>query len=72
MNKNLHIAKHNKNDEFYTQLLDIENELRHYEDQFKDKVVFCNCDDPNRSNFIKYFSTNFDRLGLKKLLLITN
>ncbi len=61
-------AKKNKNDEFYTQLKDIERELVHYEVHFKDKVVFCNCDDPTISNFYKYFAINFDRLGLKKLI----
>ena len=67
-NKNLHNASKAKKDEFYTQLEDISNELRHYKDQFKDKVVFCNCDDPNESNFVKYFSQNFEHLGLKKLI----
>lgn len=67
-NKNLHKAKTGKNDEFYTQLSDIEKELRHYKDHFKDKVVFCNCDDPRFSNFFHYFSYNFEKLGLKKLI----
>ena len=67
-NKNLHKAKSNKKDEFYTQLPDIENELRHYKDHFKDKVVYCNCDDPRVSNFFHYFSYNFEHLGLKKLI----
>lgn len=67
-NKNLHKAKTGKNDEFYTQLSDIEKELRHYKDHFKDKVVFCNCDDPRFSNFFHYFSYNFENLGLKKLI----
>ena len=67
-NQNLHQAKSGKNDEFYTQMKDIEKELRHYEPHFKDKVVYCNCDDPQVSNFFKYFSSNFERLGLKKLL----
>ena len=61
-------AKFNKNDEFYTQLCDIENELKHYKAHFKDKVVFCNCDDPRVSNFFKYFASNFRELGLKKLI----
>jgi hypothetical protein len=61
-------ANRDKNDEFYTQLVDIEAELRHYKDQFKDKVVFCNCDDPYESNFFKYFAMNFNHLGLKKLI----
>lgn len=67
-NKNLHKASKSKNDEFYTQLSDIEKELRHYKDHFKDKVVFCNCDDPRVSNFFHYFSYNFENLGLKKLI----
>ena len=67
-NKNLHQAKNNNKDEFYTQLSDIENELRHYKHHFKDKVVYCNCDDPRVSNFFHYFSYNFEHLGLKKLI----
>lgn len=67
-NTNLHQAKNNKKDEFYTQLADIENELRHYKPHFKDKVVYCNCDDPRISNFFHYFSYNFEHLGLKKLI----
>jgi hypothetical protein len=69
-NRNLHSAKRAKNDEFYTQLVDIENELRHYSKHFKGKVVLCNCDDPRVSNFFHYFSHNFGRLGLKKLITI--
>lgn len=61
-------AKQAQNDEFYTQLADIENELRHYKDQFRGKVIFCNCDDPYESNFFKYFAMNFNFLGLKKLM----
>jgi hypothetical protein len=67
-NKNLNKANKAKKDEFYTQLSDIEKELRHYKEHFKDKVVFCNCDDPRVSNFFHYFSFNFERLGLKKLI----
>lgn len=67
-NKILSTAKANKKDEFYTQLSDIENELRHYKHHFKDKIVFCNCDDPRVSNFFKYFALNFEHLGLKKLI----
>jgi Adenine-specific methyltransferase EcoRI len=67
-NSNLQQAKNNKKDEFYTQLSDIENELRHYKQHFKDKVVYCNCDDPRISNFFHYFSYNFEHLGLKKLI----
>ena len=65
---NLHIAKAKKEDEFYTQLSTIENELRHYKEHFYGKVVFCNCDDPRVSNFFKYFSINFEHLGLKRLI----
>ena len=67
-NNNLHKAKDSKKDEFYTQLSDIENELKHYKDHFKDKIVYCNCDDPRVSNFFQYFSFNFEALGLKKLI----
>jgi hypothetical protein len=68
LNNNLHKAKAGKNDEFYTQLDDIAKELRYYKDHFKDKVVFCNCDDPRISNFFHYFSHYFKELGLKKLI----
>ena len=68
MQDNLHKAKQNKKDEFYTQLSDIERELGHYKEHFKDKVVLCNCDDPRVSNFFHYFSYNFEYLGLKKLI----
>lgn len=61
-------AKAGKKDEFYTQLSDIEKELVHYREYFRDKVVFCNCDDPYESNFFKYFALNFNALGLKKLI----
>jgi|SRR3989344_4213435 len=61
-------AKSEKHDEFYTILSDIERELRHYKQHFKNKVVFCNCDDPRVSNFFHYFSYNFEQLGLKKLI----
>ena len=67
-NTNLKIAKKNKNDEFYTQYTDIEKEMRYYKDFFKGKVVYCNCDDARESNFFKYFSLNFEFLGLKKLI----
>lgn len=67
-NKKLRQAKKNKKDEFYTQLSDIERELKHYKKHFKDKVVYCNCDDPRVSNFFHYFSYNFEKLGLKKLI----
>ena len=64
----LHVARKSKNDEFYTQLSDIESELKNYGSQFHGKVVYCNCDDPQVSNFFKYFFQNFKRLGLKKLI----
>lgn len=66
--KNLTKAKKDKNDEFYTQLSDIENELRHYKNHFKGKVIYCNCDDPRVSNFFHYFSYRFEQLGIKKLI----
>lgn len=68
LNQNLNNAKSSKKDEFYTQLSDIEKEVRHYKPYFKDKVVLCNCDDPRISNFFHYFSFNFEQLGLKKLI----
>lgn len=67
-NKSLHAAKKAKNDEFYTQMTDIEKELRHYKNHFKDKTVFMNCDDPKESNFWKYFHLNFEFFGLKKII----
>ena len=67
-NKNLNKADKNKQDEFYTQLSDIENELKHYKKHFRSKTVLCNCDDPSISNFFKYFSLNFEKLKLKKLI----
>lgn len=67
-NSSLAAAKASKQDEFYTQLSDIEKELRHYKKHFKDKVVYLNCDDPRVSNFFHYFSHNFEKLGLKKLI----
>lgn len=66
--KKMDNAKRNKADEFYTQLVDIENELKHYKEEFRGKTVFCNCDDPYESNFFKYFAMNFKHLGLKKLI----
>lgn len=68
LNTTLTDAKKNKKDEFYTQLSDIERELKHYKGHFKNKVVYCNCDDPKVSNFFHYFSYNFEKLGLKKLI----
>lgn len=67
-NLNLKISKEKKNDEFYTKYEDIENELNHYKNYFKNKIVYCNCDDPSFSNFWKYFHINFSSLGLKKLI----
>ena len=67
-NINLHAAMRNRKDEFYTQLVDIENELKHYREHFRGKTVLCNCDDPRVSNFFHYFSYNFEQLGLKKLI----
>lgn len=67
-NSNLHQAKRAKNDEFYTQLTDIEKEMIHYRPHFKGKVIFCNCDDARESNFFKYFANNFELLGIKKLI----
>lgn len=67
-NRRLATAKAGRKDEFYTQLSDIEKELRYYRKHFKGKVVYCNCDDPRESNFFHYFSYNFEKLGLKKLI----
>ena len=67
-NTNLRIANKAKKDEFYTQLPDIENELRHYKEHFRWKTVLCNCDDPRVSNFFHYFAYNFEQLGLKRLI----
>ena len=67
-NANLHKAKDAKNDEFYTQFTDVSKELMHYKQNFKDKTVLCNCDDPTLSAFWKYFHLNFSALGLKKLI----
>ena len=61
-------AKKLKKDEFYTHLSDIEKELKHYKSQFKNKVVYCNCDDPYESNFFKFFAANFNNFQLKKLI----
>jgi hypothetical protein len=68
LNQNLQSAKKAKEDEFYTQLSDIEREVNHYKHHFQDKVVYLNCDDPRVSNFFHYFSFNFETLGLKKLV----
>jgi len=68
LNKNLHKAKNAKKDEFYTQLPDIEREMKHYTRHFKGKTVLCNCDDPRVSNFFHYFAHGFETLGLKKLI----
>ena len=68
LNNNFHNASKAKEDEFYTQLSDIEKELKHYKKHFKNKIIYCNCDDPRVSNFFHYFSYNFEKLGLKKLI----
>ena len=68
LSKNLRSAKKKKEDEFYTQIEDINKELQYYKRHFKDKIVYCNCDDPRISNFFNYFSLNFEHLGLKKLI----
>ena len=67
-NTNLRKAQKAKSDEFYTQLSDIENEMKYYKDFFKGKVVYCNCDDARESNFFKFFSKKFHDYGLKKLI----
>ena len=67
-NADLHVARKDKKDEFYTQLVDIENEMKHYSHHFKGKKVYCNCDDPRVSNFFHCFSYKFETLGLKKLI----
>lgn len=67
-NRSLHNANKAKNDEFYTLMPDIEDELKHYKSQFRGKVVFCNCDDPFESNFFKFFASNFVHWGLKQLI----
>lgn len=67
-NRNLQMSRDGKTDEFYTQMSTIENELSHYRAFFKNKIVFCNCDDPYESNFFKYFAMNFNAFGLKTLI----
>ena len=67
-NNNLNQANKEKNDEFYTMMSDIENELKYYESSFKNKVIYCNCDNPEWSNFWKYFESNFERIGLTALV----
>ena len=67
-NSDLNAAKKAKKDEFYTQLSDIENELRHYKEHFRGKTVLCNCDDPRVSMFFHYFAYQFEALGLKRLI----
>lgn len=67
-NQNLRKAKREKNDEFYTQLVDIEKELQYYTEHFRNKIVYCNCDNPEQSNFWRYFHKNFTELGLKKII----
>ena len=70
-NSNLHAAKTAKNDEFYTQLSDVEKEMKHYKDFFRGKKVLCNCNDDRWSSFFKYFSMNFEHLGLVKLTCVS-
>lgn len=70
--KNLDTARKVKNDEFYTQRKDVENELKEYEDQFRGKTIYCNCDDYTTSNFALYFLENHKRLGLKKVIITVN
>ena len=67
-NDNLNNAKHAKYDEFYTKLSDIESELTYYKEHFKGKIIYCNCDNPYESNFVRYFLMNFKALGLKKVI----
>ncbi len=67
-NSNLHMSRDAKEDEYYTDITLIEDELKHYKEHFRDKIIFCNCDDPYESNFFKYFAMNFNALGLKKLI----
>ena len=67
-NQNLLTAKNKKNDEFYTRLEDIQKELTNYKEYFKDKIIYCNCDDVEYSNFYKYFKDNFNELGIKKII----
>jgi len=67
-NASLTAARRNRNDEFYTQRTDIENELKHYRAHFAGKVVYCNCDDPKASNFFRFFRLKFRELGLRKLI----
>ena len=67
-NQNLLTAKNKQNDEFYTRLEDIEKELTNYKEYFKDKIIYCNCDEVEHSNFYKYFKDNFNKLGIKKII----
>ena len=70
MNKeNLNNAKNTKNDEFYTLLTDIEKELSHYKDMFVGKTIYCNCDNPAKSNFVKWFYMRFNILHLKRIIV---
>ena len=66
--KSLKRARREKNDEFYTKKKDIESELIHYHKHLKDKIVYCNCDDYDKSKFVEYFMENFEKIGLKKLI----
>ena len=71
-NRSLKRARKEKNDEFYTQLKDVEKEMKHYWNHFRGKTVYCNCDDPRASKFFYYFSYNFEKLGLKNPCLLKN
>ena len=68
-NENLHTAKIVKNDEFYTKLTDIEKELMHYKEMFVGKTIYCNCDDPVKSNFVQWFYMRFNILHLKRIIV---
>ena len=70
LNRNLNRARLEKPDEYYTQLVDIENELKYYSNHFKNKIVYCNCDDPRISKFFHFFSFKFEVLGLKELISV--
>ena len=70
-NENLHTAKIVKNDEFYTKLTDIEKELMYYKEMFVGKTIYCNCDDPVKSNFVQWFYMRFNILHLKRIIVTT-
>ena len=68
MNANLNKAKAAKNDEFYTRMNEIEDEMKHYKRHFKNKIIYCNCDDPRESKFYQHFKQKFKEYGLKQLI----